>query len=83
MIPTLIMFGLIFGRWWKTSLVIGSLGWPVLLVVSGIDLSGQQTLEAIGLGLLNTLVGIVVHQVILHMVRAIVSYARRRDQGHV
>src|SRR6266508_4391883 len=37
MIPTLILFGLVFGRWWRLCLTAAALGWPVLLVVSDGD----------------------------------------------
>ena len=36
MIPTMIVFGLVAGRWWKTSLVVGTIGWPLLLFVQDI-----------------------------------------------
>lgn len=31
MIPTLFLFGLLFGRWWKTALLVGTAGWLVIL----------------------------------------------------
>lgn len=28
MIPTMLLFGLVLGHWWKTCLVIATLSWP-------------------------------------------------------
>jgi hypothetical protein len=36
MIPTLLLFGLIFGRWWRLSLIAAAIGWPLLLVATGV-----------------------------------------------
>ena len=69
MIPTLILFGLIFGRWWQLSLVAAALGWPVVLVAS--DLMSVQVglLGAAGLAAINTGVGVLIHQASLRVVR--------------
>ena len=34
MIPTRILFGLIFGRWWCLSLIAAAMGWPVVLLAT-------------------------------------------------
>ena len=36
MIPTLIVLGLVVGRWWRTALVVGALGWPVALLTTNV-----------------------------------------------
>lgn len=69
MIPTMILFGLISGRWWKTSMVVGTLAWPLLLLATEIIQSPPEVLGAAGLGLVNTLAGVVVHQLALRLVR--------------
>ena len=71
MIPTLILFGLIFGRWWRFSLVAAAIGWPVVLVVG--DVMGLEwgLAAAAGLAVVNTLVGVLAHQGVLWMVRQV------------
>lgn len=82
MIPTMMSFGLLFGRWWKTSLILGVLGWPTLLLTEGTLHSPEGILGAAGLGLLNTLVGVVVHQVLRRALRALPARRRVESQSH-
>lgn len=70
MIPTLILFGLLIGRWRVASLAVGTAGWPALLWVGGIISSLQEVLGAAAFAFGNTLIGVVVHQTVLHLVRA-------------
>jgi hypothetical protein len=67
-IPVMILFGLVAGRWWRTALVAGAVGWSVLLLATGVigvaDLPGAMLF-----GLANTAVGVGVHQGLLHLVR--------------
>lgn len=66
MIPTLLVFGLIFGRWWKTALLVGTVGWLLLLWSD----PGTRSFEpafiasAAALALGNTAVGVAVHQLL-------------------
>ncbi|MFK5636154.1 hypothetical protein [Ornithinimicrobium sp. LYQ103] len=69
MIPTMLLFGLVLGRWWKTCLVIGTLGWPLLLWFDNIIESPNDFLGAAGLAALNTAVGVAIHQWLLHLFR--------------
>ena len=62
MIPTMLLFGLVLGRWWKTCLVVGTLGWPLLLWFDNIIDSPTEFLGAAGLAALNTAVGVAIHQ---------------------
>ncbi|PYC67885.1 hypothetical protein C7C45_19815 [Micromonospora arborensis] len=71
MIPTLIMFGLIFGRWWRLSLIAAALGWPVLLAADDVMSVGPGLLGASGLAIANTGVGVLIHQGILRMMRVL------------
>ena len=74
MIPTMIVFGLVFGRWWKLAIAVGAVLWPTILVFTGV-IGVADVLGAAALGALNTAVGIAVHQVALWLVRSI-----RRDR---
>ena len=89
MIPTMILLGLVFGRWWKPTLVIGTFFWPLMLMWDGVY---QQTLDpevhtqggvvgltlgAALLGLANTGIGVALHQSVLALLRRASGYAER------
>lgn len=69
MIPTMIVFGLVFGRWWRLSLVAAALVWPLMLLVSNTMGVEAGLVAAAGLGVLNAAAGILIHQGILRIVR--------------
>jgi len=62
MIPTLILFGLVFGRWWRSALIAAAVGWPVLLLATGAVDAGAELFGAAGLAIINTGVGIAINQ---------------------
>jgi len=68
-IPILILFGLLFGRWWRLSLIAAALGWPVLLVASDVMSVEPGLLGASGLAIANTGIGVLVHQGVLLVIR--------------
>jgi len=75
-IPTMIVFGLAFGRWWKSAIISGAMLCPVILIVAGIAgradiVDGAVILSAAVLGAANTAAGVAVHQTILWLVRSI------------
>jgi hypothetical protein len=76
-IPILILFGLAFGRWWRLSLIVAALGWPVLLVATGVMGVELGLLSASGLAIANTGFGVLVHQGILRVIRRL----RRQRRG--
>jgi hypothetical protein len=61
-IPTLILFGLVFGHWWRLSLIAAALGWPLLLVVSDVMSVEVGLVGAAVLAVINTGIGVLVHQ---------------------
>ena len=69
MIPTMIVFGLILGRWWRPTLILAALIWPAMLVADNVMRVQPGLLAAAGLGALNAGVGILVHQIFLWLVR--------------
>jgi len=88
-IPTMILFGLVFGRWWKLALLVGAIFWPLILMWDGVY---QQTLDpevsttggpigltvgAALLGFLNTGIGVALHQGVLALLRRANGYADR------
>jgi hypothetical protein len=68
-IPTLILFGLVFGRWWRLSLIGAALGWPLLLVATDVMGVEPGLLGASGLAVVNTGAGVLIHQGILRLIR--------------
>ena len=46
MIPTMILFGLLLGRWWKLALIVGTSGWTVLLWAQGLLATPTETVGA-------------------------------------
>ncbi|WP_435121721.1 hypothetical protein [Micromonospora tulbaghiae] len=62
MIPVLILFGVLLGRWWRSSLVAAALGWPVLLVATDVTEVDAGLLGAAVLAVVNTAAGVLLHQ---------------------
>ncbi|WP_153395184.1 hypothetical protein [Ornithinicoccus halotolerans] len=75
MIPTMVLVGLLLGRWWWQAVIGGALAWPTLLLIEGVIAEGE-VLTAAGLGALNTAGGVLVHQLLLRGLRAL--WSRRR-----
>jgi hypothetical protein len=65
-IPTLILIGAVFGRWWRVTLLVSAVGWPVLLVVTGAMGIGPALAGVAGLAVLNARAGVLLHQGIRH-----------------
>jgi hypothetical protein len=60
-IPTLILAGLIVGRWWMAA--VAAVAWPIVLVLAVPD--GRELDTLVGgalLAIANTLVGVAVHK---------------------
>lgn len=78
MIPTMILFGLVFGRWWKVVLPAGAVVWVVILALAPeISMTGTDWLLAAILGAANTAAGVAVHQIVLALIRWLVARALR------
>ena len=77
MIPTLIAFGVVFGRWWRTALAVGVTYWVVALLAWN-NLAAASIPSAAALALLNTGVGVLVHQSVLRGVRRILVRRAQR-----
>lgn len=71
MIPTMILFGLITGRWWRLALIAAAILWPALLLVDGVMGLSAGLLAAALLGAANAAVGVAVHQALLWLVRRV------------
>ena len=63
-IPTLILAGLIVGRWWMAA--VAAVVWPIVLAVTVTDGDRLATLFAGALlAIANTLVGVAVHKAVV------------------
>ena len=70
-IPTMILFGLLLGRWWKFALIVGTSAWTVLLWSQGLLATPPEIVGAAALALVNTAVGVLAHQLVLAVVRRV------------
>ncbi len=70
MIPTMMVVGVVLGRWWKIALAVAALGWPMLLVATGLMDVEPGLLAASALAVVNAGVGVLAHQGALHLYRS-------------
>jgi hypothetical protein len=67
-IPTLLLVGFAFGRWWKVTVPAGVVAWDLWLIADG-SVSGLRfAAGAASLALVNLVVGVV----LFHSVRAVI-----------
>ena len=78
MIPTLILVGLVMGRWWRVVMPLAAVGWPVLLIATGVSSGFDFVLAAAGLAIANVTVGVLVYQALWLLVKGIATAARAR-----
>ena len=69
MIPTMILLGLVLGRWPLGAIVLAALGWPVLLFATDVVALDAGLLEGAVVAAANAAVGVLVHQGGLHLYR--------------
>ena len=62
MIPVLSLFGVLLGRWWRSSRAGAALGWPAVLVATDVMDAGAGLLGAAVLAVVNTGAGVLLHQ---------------------
>lgn len=85
MIPSMIVFGILFGRWWIAAIVAGGLLWGLVIGAMSVyendaTFSWALVLGAVLLGATNSAFGAGVHQLILWITRKI--RARRKTPAH-
>jgi hypothetical protein len=79
-IPTLLLVGLILGRWWRVVIPVAAAGWAALLIATGVDSGVGFALSAAALGAVNVAVGVAVHQGLRSSVRAVSHQPRASNQ---
>lgn len=76
MIPTMIVLGLVLGRWWWAALLAAAVLWPAMLVLGGAMTLESGLLVGALYGVANAAVGVVVHQGVLAVVRRVREHGR-------
>jgi hypothetical protein len=79
MIPALVLFGLVFGRWWRFSLIAAAVAWPVALVITDVVSVEWGLIAAAVFAVGNTFGGVLVHQGVLWGVRR--ARSQRQQQS--
>ena len=78
MIPTLIVVGLVFGRWWRIVIPGAAVGWAVLLIATGVDSGFAFALGAVVIAIPNVALGVLVHQALLLLARRVTTAVQAR-----
>ncbi len=68
MVPTMILFGVVLGRWWRTCLILAAVAWPALVLADG-SIGPSEFPGAARIGVLNAAVGALLVQGVLWLVR--------------
>ena len=63
MIPTLIVIGILIGWRWRAGLVVATIGWTAMLVVSGVIDLEWHLLSVAALAAINLGAGVLIHQI--------------------
>jgi hypothetical protein len=70
-IPTLLLVGLVLGKWWRVVIPAAAIGWAVLLMVHGVDSGFSFAASAALLGAINVTVGVIVFQATSRLLRSL------------
>jgi hypothetical protein len=73
-IPTMILLGIVFGRWWPGSIPVLSVGWGALMIVDGNGSGFAFFIDAAMLAMANVLIGVLVFQVFRFGARAVARW---------
>ena len=77
MIPTMILFGFVLGRWWKVTVPLAAVTWPLFLIMSDSDLKRSEMATAAILGLANAAVGAALYLAAVVLVGMVARSLRR------
>ncbi|MEU8382986.1 hypothetical protein [Streptosporangium sp. NPDC048865] len=73
----MILFGLVFGRWWRASLLAAAVFWPAVLLAGDVIGFDGSLVTAAALGVLNVAAGVGIHQSVLWIVRNTITQRPR------
>lgn len=77
MIPTLLLVGVVLGRWWRIVVPLAVVGWVVLLIATGVDSGLVFVVEAGLLAAANVIVGVLVNQAVRALVHGMAAAGAR------
>jgi hypothetical protein len=69
MIPTMILLGLLLGRWWWAALITAAISWPMLLIATDVMALESGLFGAAALAVANAGIGVIAHQGFLQSYR--------------
>lgn len=76
MIPILILAGLVTGRWWRITIPVAAIGWPVVLAATGVTTDAADLAAGAALAAANTTVGVLVYLAVARLWMAIRGHSR-------
>jgi hypothetical protein len=74
MIPTLLLVGVVLGRWWRVVVPLAMIGWVVLLIATDVGSGSRFVVEAGLLAAANVIVGTLLNgavRALLHRINAV------------
>jgi len=77
----MLLVGLVFGRWWRVAIPIGTLAWVVLLIVTGVGSGIGFALGAAAFGGANVIVGVLVYHAFARLIHGFVHARRPAEHG--
>ncbi len=77
MIPTLLLVGVVLGRWWRIVVPLAVVGWVVLLITTGVDSGLVFVVEAGLLAAANVIVGVLLNQAVRALVHGMAAAGAR------
>jgi len=73
-IPTLLLAGIVVGKWWRVSIPAATIGWTVLLITTEVVSDLAQVAGAAWFGFINVTVGVLVFQAVRLAYREVSSH---------
>jgi hypothetical protein len=69
MIPTMILLGFAAGRWWKVTVPLGAVTWPLILIAADVELDGWAIAGVAFFGVANAAIGAGLYLAVVALVR--------------
>ena len=74
MIPTLILLGLVPGKWWRVLVPVATIGWPIMGVATDVGSGIDFMLGASAFAFANVTVGVLINRAASGLVRRVVLH---------
>jgi hypothetical protein len=76
MIPTLLLVGLVLGKWWRFVIPAATVGWVVVLLATDIGSGTAFAASAASFGAINLTVGVLVNQAMRALLHQLFRHGR-------